>query len=200
MRKVPIRDTECLGDVSLTMGCSWYINHSYQSRQTMSEEDFGRNYERMSDDELVLVLADRKDLVPEAASALDHEVQRRKVKLAEPTRYVRHTGEGEQVASLEDYSEYRELRRRSQFWGRYGYVVAIVPFVLLLTLGRLLGTPWFDDSPSLVITALSWAVIVCLYALSVFLRLLAFKCPQCGRGFGRGAECFNCRFPKGKKT
>lgn len=100
----------------------------------MSEEDFRRNYERMSDDELVLVLADRKDLVPEAASALDHEVQRRKVTLPGPTRYVRQ-GTDEQVSSLEDYSEYREIRRRSRFWGKYGKFVAFAPLVFLLVLG-----------------------------------------------------------------
>jgi hypothetical protein len=165
----------------------------------MNQEDFRQHYERLSDEELGTILADRRHLVPDAASALDREVQRRGTKPSQPTRWMREPGSDEQVASLENYSGYKGISRRSRFWSRYGYVVAILPFVLVLTLGRLLGTRWLDDSPFLVITALGWAVIVALYALSVFLRVLAFKCPQCGRGFGRGMECFNCGFPRTPK-
>jgi hypothetical protein len=43
----------------------------------MDQNDFESSYEQMSDGELARVLRDRRDLVPEAVSALDREIQRR---------------------------------------------------------------------------------------------------------------------------
>jgi hypothetical protein len=40
----------------------------------MSEDAFRKHYEQLTDNELALVLADRQDLLPEGAQALEQEV------------------------------------------------------------------------------------------------------------------------------
>jgi hypothetical protein len=47
---------------------------------SLSEESFRECYERLTDDELSQIVDMRKDLMPEAAAALDHEVERRHFK------------------------------------------------------------------------------------------------------------------------
>jgi hypothetical protein len=47
----------------------------------MSEESFRERYKHLTDDELLRVVEVRKDLVPEAALALDREVEKRQLKL-----------------------------------------------------------------------------------------------------------------------
>jgi len=75
----------------------------------MNQEDFRQHYERLSDEELGTIVADRKHLVPDAISALDREVQRRGTKPSQPTHWMRNPDSDEQVPSLEDYSEYTEF-------------------------------------------------------------------------------------------
>ncbi len=165
----------------------------------MNQEEFRKHYERLSDEELGTIFADKKHLVPDAVSALDREVQRRGTKPAKPVTRIRKPGSDEHVKCLEDYSEYQAICRKARFWGKYGYVIAVLPFVLLLALGRVLGTHWLDDSTFLAISTFVWGMLVAVYALSVFFRRLGFNCPQCGRGFGRGDECFNCGVPRSRK-
>ena len=158
----------------------------------MSGETFQEHYERLTDDELAQVLADKEDLVPEALEALVREVQRRHLVLPEPPQWNRQPGSEEQVRSLEDYEKYRNLLGRKKTFGRYWYLVALGPFVLGLLLARAL----FENSIVFIIVTLSWAMCVAVYGLILNGQFLGFKCPQCSQGFGRGAECFNCGFPR----
>lgn len=158
----------------------------------MSLEDFRKHYEQSTDDELVQVLADKQDLLPDAAMALDQEVQRRHIVLPEAPQWTRQPGSEERVESLEDYGEYRILLKRKKTFGRYWYLVAMGPFVLGLVLGKTL----FENSIVLVIITMSWAMCVAVYGLILNARFLGFHCPQCSQGFGRRDECFNCGFPR----
>lgn len=158
----------------------------------MSKETFRQHYEQLTDDELAQILADKQDLVPEAVQALDQEVQRRHFVLPEPPKWTRQPGAEERVESLEDYDEYRRLFERKKTFGRYWYLVAMGPFVLGLVLGR----SAFANSIVFIVITLSWAMCVAVYGLNLNARFLGFKCPQCSQGFGRGAECFNCGFPR----
>jgi hypothetical protein len=161
----------------------------------MSLEDFRKHYAESTDDELALVLADKQNLVPDAAEALDQEVQRRHIVLPEPPQWTRQANSAERVESLEDYGEYRSLLKRKKTFGRYWYLVAMGPFVLGLVLGKTL----FENSIVFVIITMSWAMCVAVYGLILNARFLGFHCPQCSQGFGRGGECFNCGFPRGAK-
>lgn len=162
----------------------------------MSLEDFRKYYEQAKGDELGQVLKDKQDLVPEAAEALDQEIRKRQFVMPEPPRWTRQPGSEECVESLEDYSEYRNLLERKKTFGRYWYLVAMGPFVLGLALGKTL----FENSMVLIVVTLSWATCVAVYGLTLNVRFLGFRCPQCSQGFGRGSECFNCGFPRSMKN
>jgi hypothetical protein len=56
----------------------------------LSEESFRERYEKLTDDELLRVVDVRKTLVPEAAAALDREVERRKLNQPEAPRGARN--------------------------------------------------------------------------------------------------------------
>ena len=158
----------------------------------MSVETFRKSYEQLTDDELAQVLADKQDLLPEAAEALDREVQRRQFVMLEPPQWTQHPGSEASVESLEDYEEYRVLIAKRKTFGRYWYLLAMGPFVLGLVLGR----KSFENSVVFITVTLSWALCVALYGVILNARFLGFKCPQCSKGFGRGPECFNCGFPR----
>ena len=122
----------------------------------MSKESFRDHYERLTDDEFAQVFADKQDLVPDAAEALNQEVQRRHFVMPEPLQWTRQPGSEERVKSLEDYDEYRNILQRKKTFGRYWYLVAMGPFVLGLVVGKTL----FENSIAFVIVTLSWAMCV----------------------------------------
>jgi hypothetical protein len=93
----------------------------------MGEAAFRQYYEHLTDNELAQVLADKQDLIPEAACALDQEVQRRHFVLPESPQWTREPDSDVRVQSLEDYGEYQGLLRRNQTYRRYWYFVAIGP-------------------------------------------------------------------------
>jgi hypothetical protein len=159
---------------------------------SVDTDSFGKYYEGLTDDELTQVVADRKDLVPEASSALDREVSKRHLKATEPPHWIKTPDSSEAVGSLEDYKQYRELLERKRSFGRLWYFVAIGPMILGLVLGRLV----FENSETLVLISLAWAMCVAGYMLFLNIRFLGFRCPQCSQSFGRGSECFNCGFPR----
>jgi hypothetical protein len=160
----------------------------------MTTQDFQRTYERLSDDELSRILADKDDLVPEALAALEIEVQKRHVSLPEPQQWEPDTRTGKQVASLEDYDDYKRLRDQRR-WTRWGYFIAIGPFVLGLALGLdKLGDSYIASAP--LLSTLVWAFCFATYALVQNLRWTAYKCPQCSDRFGSGKECRTCGFPR----
>ncbi|MGA2352148.1 MAG: hypothetical protein ABSF70_17060 [Terracidiphilus sp.] len=160
----------------------------------MDETAFCQYYDHLTDDQLAAILEDKRDLVPEAAAALDAEVQRRNVTLPEPIKWARQSGLDENVKSLEDYSDYQQLVGRQKSVGRYWYFVAMGPIILLLVLARKAL-----ENATFVILALGWAVCVAGYVFSLTSRVLAYKCPQCSHVFGLGAECNFCGFPRSSK-
>jgi hypothetical protein len=162
----------------------------------MNKEDLRKHYEQLTEEEFALIVADKQNLVPEAVEVLDWEVQRRHFVMPEPPQWTRQPGSEERVESLEDYEEYRNLIQRKKTFRRYWYLVAMGPFVLGLILAKTL----FENSITFVIVTLSWAVCVAVYGLILNARSLGFQCPQCSMGFGRGAECFNCGFPRSAST
>jgi hypothetical protein len=158
----------------------------------MSGDTFQRRYEQLTDNELAQVLADKENLVPEAAEALDGEVQRRHFVSPTHSQWTQQPGSDKRVESLEDYNEYRGLVERKKAFGRYWYLLAMGPFILGLVLGR----TSFENSGVLIIATLFWAMCVAVYGLILSARLLGFRCPQCSQSFGRGSECFSCGFPR----
>jgi hypothetical protein len=161
----------------------------------MELSDFQRNYEHLTDEELLAVASDSSDLVPEAAAALKAEIRKRGVKSPEPTRWMRQPGSSEQVESLQDYEEYRRLCRKRQVMRRYWYVLAIGPFFL----GLLLGRRVFENSVFLILLTLAWALLVVGYSLVLTLRWTTLRCPQCSQRFGIESECSYCSFRRNPK-
>jgi|SRR5450631_259362 hypothetical protein len=161
----------------------------------MVPEDLRRHYEQLTDDELFAVAADSGHLVPEAVDVLNAEIEKRGAKRPEPTRWIRQPDSAESVESLQDYERYRQLCRKKQFMGGYYYVLAVVPFVLGLVLGR----KAFENSAFFVGATLAWAMLVVTYGLALNLRWAAFRCPQCSHRFGTDDECSSCGFPRNPK-
>jgi len=158
----------------------------------MNEQSFQAYYQHLTDDQLRDVLADKQDLVPEAASALDAEVQRRKLGPPEPPRWKPLPDTNRPVCSLEDFPSYRDLTAKRRFANRYAVLIAIAP----LSLGLAFAKQKLENSIVFLFLSLGWAFVVAAYALSAVTRWLGFRCPQCGESFGRGAECFSCGFPR----
>lgn len=130
----------------------------------MSEDSFRERYEHLTDEELARIVDKRKDLVPEAASALEREAERRHLKQSgtpflkrdsRPFGFVvgliilpfaillLHLGHGQlvypfAVASIaiafSIWSRW-DLRRRSWFWATIG-CFALLHIVLILVI------PW----------------------------------------------------------
>jgi hypothetical protein len=162
----------------------------------MNSDSFQRRYEQLTDSELGQVVADKRDLVPEATEALEVEVQRRHFVPPAPPQWTQQAGSDKPVLCLEDYSDYRALVERKKNFGGYWYLVAMGPFILVLLLAR----KSFEISVVLITGTLSWAICVAVYGLVLNARLLGFRCPQCSQSFGRGSECFNCGFPRSPIT
>jgi hypothetical protein len=158
----------------------------------MSEENFRSYYGTLPDDELQQVLDDKKDLLPEAAAALEEEAQKRKLRSAEPPKWKPLPDTSQQVHCLEDYPEYRALIERRRLVNRYALPIAIAPFFLGFALARKAT----ENSDAFAIFALGWAMIVGIYSWSILVRWFRYECPQCGETFGRGGACFYCGFPR----
>jgi hypothetical protein len=157
----------------------------------MSVGKFTLYYMQLSDDDLALVIDDRKDLVPEAAEALDRVLQCRKVGPRPQANWKPDPMTGEPVKCLENYEAYRRVRGKRANPGKW-YLFALAPFVIGMAFGR----KAFENSAPFVLLTLAWGVSVAIYGLALNFRFLAYRCPQCGERFGRGAECINCGFPR----
>lgn len=155
----------------------------------MSNQDFESNYQNLSDVQLLSVLADKTNLLPEAAIALDKEICRRQLSAAPHPRWFR--GE-EEVHCLEDYLEYKQSVDQARKLSRLWYLRAMAPFILVLILSRVSSR----DYPLLIFPSLIWAFAYAAYLFSLKMRLLGYRCPQCSESFGRGEACFNCGFPR----
>ena len=144
----------------------------------MSEIAFRKRYEQLTDNELALVLADKQDLLPEAALALEQEVQRRKFVMPESPQWTRQPGSKERVASLEDYDEYQRLLEKKNTFGRYWYLIAMAPFALGLGLWVLLQScalAWTRSGLSGLVSSrytefLVWGTVANAVAMVLILR------------------------------
>jgi len=88
-----------------------------------------------------------------------------------------------QVTSLEEGDEYAHLNENAVFLRRYWHGLALGPFVLVLVIfHRILFEPshaW-NYGDSLLVVSLGWAILVAIYAMVIFSRLLFVRCPRCG--------------------
>jgi hypothetical protein len=152
---------------------------------------FEQYYAQLTDDQLAQVQIDRKDLVPEALSALDREIQRRDLKVSEPPRWVPDPNSDDEIRSLEDESQYRALSRQKRFMDRFWYLLAFGPGILTLVSAK----NAYKD-PGTLKTGLGFVVLVVGYWGFLRLRLSAYSCPECAQRFGPGPTCFHCGFPR----
>lgn len=158
----------------------------------MNQQSFREYYENLSDDQLQQIMADRKDLVPEAVVALESEIRKRQLKPLDPPHWVRQSDSDERVYSLNDYPAYQKLDQRRRVVRRYMYFIALAPFVIGLVLGR----NTLGNSLVFIVLSMGWAMCAAAYGIYINFRFLGFKCPQCSQSFGRGEECFSCGFPR----
>ena len=126
----------------------------------MNETDYQSYYEQLTDDQLRLVLADRKDLLPDAVAALDSEVQRRKLGPAEPPEWKPLPEKNQRAHCLEDYPNYQQLTARRRVTGRYAFPTAIGPLVLAIVFAR----SAIENSLASILLIVGWAMAVSLYA------------------------------------
>jgi hypothetical protein len=138
----------------------------------MNDAAYRQYYDQLTDDQLIAILVDKVDLVPDAVAALEAEVQRRKVTLPEPIKWTRQPGSDEEVKSLEDYGDYQKLAEKRKSVSRYYYFVAVGPFVLGLLFARRL----IENSTMFVVLTLGWGICAAMYCLSIDFRVLAYKC------------------------
>jgi hypothetical protein len=157
----------------------------------MSEEAFQKYYAALTDDQLEQVQIDRKDLVPEALSALDREVKRRHLRPSEPPRWIRQPNSDEQIQSLEDCYDYQRLQRKKRFMDKFWYLLAFGPVVLLV-----LSEKYAYKDPENIGLSLGWVILILGYWVFQKLRLTAYTCPECAQRFGDGVACFRCGFPR----
>ena len=157
----------------------------------MPENAFEQEYAAMTDDQLLQVQADRKDLVPDALAALDREVQRRDLTPSSVPRWVPGPDSDDGTRCLEDVLGYRSLDRTRRFLGRFGYWIALGGVVL-----DLLSAKYAYKNPDTYKTIVGWLALVFGYWTFVRLRIAAYSCPQCAQRFGSGAACYFCGFPR----
>jgi len=157
----------------------------------MREDDFAQQYAGMTDDQLMQVMADKKELLPEAISALDLEVQRRQLSSSAPPQKTWEVDPDDPVRSLEDVFRYRSLQRQKRILDRFGYWIIFGPVVLLLVSAR-----YAYKDPENLKTIVGWVILVAGYWMFTVLRISAYSCPQCAQRFGNGANCFYCGFPR----
>ena len=159
------------------------------------QERFRERYAQLSHSELIAIAADRKDLLPSAAIALDEELRRRGLEPDRPQRF-RQPGSVEPAHSLQDYSVYRQLCAKKQSANKYRYIKVVVPFLVGVVLSETLFKRSQVTSAVMIGITMAWALLVIANAIIMSVRWAAFKCPQCGHRFGTDAECWSCAFPR----
>ena len=104
-----------------------------------------------------------------------------------------------QITSLEDWDDYAHLNEKAVFLRRFWHGLAFGPFVLVLAIfHRILfepSRPW-NYGDSLLIVSLGWALLVAIYGMVIFTRLLFVRCPRCGWRFGPTTRCGSCALPR----
>ena len=98
----------------------------------MGKVAFDKYYEQLTDEQLALILSDRKDLVPDAIAALDREVQRRHLRPPARPNWTPGPDSDEDMHSLEDSCGYQRLLKKKRFMDRFWYWLTLVPLILLI--------------------------------------------------------------------
>ena len=155
----------------------------------MREDAFQQQYEEMTDDQLEQVLADKKDLLPEAASALDREVQRRQLRPSSPPKWISEPDSEDPIHSLDEVLGYRSLQRTKKFLDRFWYWIAFGPVAVVLVSAK-----YAYRNPENLKASVGWVTLTIGYWLFVKLRISAYTCPRCAQRFGPGPTCFYCGF------
>jgi hypothetical protein len=156
------------------------------------QESFPSTYQQLEDNELLEIVREKNQLLPEAKVALEKELKRRRLESPRPRIWLREAGSNETVHCLNDYVGYQELCARRAFLRRYRYALTLGPFLLLLVLG---GRRFENSIPAFGAIAAWWFSVIA-YELVNFLRWCGFKCPQCHHVFGRDSECIACGFAR----
>jgi hypothetical protein len=157
----------------------------------MREDAFEQEYAAMTDDQLMAVAAHRKELLPEALTALDRELQRRRVIANPATQWKPDPDLDDGTRCLEDDCRYRGLVRQKRFLDRFWYWIAFAPFAIML-----LSAKYASKDPETYWTAFGWFAMVAGFWLFTRLRISSFTCPQCAQRFGSGTSCYRCGFPR----
>ena len=154
--------------------------------------DFQRHYAQLTDEEFAQVVADRKDLVPEAATALEVELLRRNgMPKKPPTLESPVSEEGE---SLEDCYQYKRLLIKKRFMDRFWYWIAFVPVVACF-----LSAKYAYKAPETIRFSIGWVILSVGYWLFLKGQMAAFTCPACAQRFGAEDACFYCGFRRTKR-
>jgi hypothetical protein len=158
----------------------------------MTQERFDEYYKDLTDDQLCVVAADRKDLVPEAAAALDREAARRNLKPAPEPVWV---GPRDPTAyrSLEEVPKYRGLVRTKWFLNR-----AAAPLVVIVILLGLFSSRYNYRDPEFYRSVFLMIFVAGAFWLATWMRLRAFDCPNCGERFGARDKCWRCGLPRNR--
>jgi hypothetical protein len=102
------------------------------------------------------------------------------------------------LACLDEWEPYAQLCRRQKAVQRRWYVIAILPFTILIFI-VFRFFPKAENKPLVVAAvalSLTWGVLVCVYGIALIIRIRAVRCPGCHCYFGSEDECMSCGFPR----
>jgi hypothetical protein len=150
----------------------------------------GEEYRHKTDDELLALALERKQLTTEANEALKQELVRRGIKASERIERSHKAG----ILCLDDAPSAARTATRQEFLRRWYRPIGLAPFVVVV----FVTLKFFPNSTSpipiyFVFASLFWVLVVVGYA---FFLTFSLRCPVCGSWFGIGSKCRNCDLPK----
>lgn len=160
---------------------------------TANEDSFERYYTGLTDEALRQVLLDKEDLLPEAALALEREVQRRHLdpSVSRRARFAEGVPEEGNLHSLDESFGYQSLVRRKRFMDRFWWLIAFAPPAALL-----LSSRYAYRVTENIRLGIAWVVLTVGGWLFLKGRVAAYTCPRCAQRFGSGDSCFFCDLPR----
>lgn len=156
----------------------------------MEYQALAEEYQGKTDDELLRLALERAQLTPQANTALNAELARRRIDTKEQVTAFHHS----ETRCLDDVPSLARLAARQQFFGRWYKAVALAPFVVVLFAVLTFFPKSTSQIPSIfVFASLVWAISVAGYS---FFLMFAVRCPACGWKFGMSDQCMNCGLPR----
>jgi len=98
-----------------------------------------------------------------------------------------------QPICLTDWEKFKKLERAASWARRYGYAVALAPFIGAVFVCVRYNVAHTD---AIVGATLGWAILMAGVALLAYGRVLFIRCPSCGMNFGPANSCQWCGFPR----